>query len=103
MNDAPLPTFTIRQNDLAILAAEGRIGDYPVAVRTAREVISGGFAKLTKLGQGFLDLHSGRSQVDFEWLSAVIARAVRPAGPIGRIGCSIRSGASVAPRRRHHR
>ena len=44
MNDVPLPTFTIRQNDLAILAAENRIGDYPVAVRTAREVVSGGFA-----------------------------------------------------------
>lgn len=34
-----------------------------------RITIGGGFAKLTKLAQGFLDLHSGRSQVDFEWLS----------------------------------
>jgi len=31
--------------------------------------IAGGFAKLLKLGQGHLDLHSGRSQVDFEWLA----------------------------------
>jgi cobalt-precorrin-5B (C1)-methyltransferase len=31
--------------------------------------IAGGFAKLTKLAQGFLDLHSGRSQVDFAWLA----------------------------------
>ncbi|NNF77973.1 MAG: cobalt-precorrin-5B (C(1))-methyltransferase [Rhizobiales bacterium] len=31
--------------------------------------IAGGFAKLAKLGQGFLDLHSGRSQVDFKWLA----------------------------------
>ena len=30
--------------------------------------IAGGFAKLTKLAQGALDLHSGRSQVDFDWL-----------------------------------
>ena len=30
--------------------------------------IAGGFAKLVKLAQGALDLHSGRSQVDFEWL-----------------------------------
>ena len=30
--------------------------------------IAGGFAKLTKLAQGALDLHSGRSQVDFQWL-----------------------------------
>ncbi len=34
-----------------------------------RVTIAGGFAKLTKLAQGFLDLHSGRSQVDFDWLA----------------------------------
>lgn len=34
-----------------------------------RLTIAGGFAKLTKLAQGALDLHSGRSQVDMEWLS----------------------------------
>jgi len=34
-----------------------------------RLTIAGGFAKLSKLGQGFLDLHSGRSQVDFDWLA----------------------------------
>jgi len=32
-------------------------------------VIAGGFAKMTKLSQGFMDLHSGRSQVDFQWLA----------------------------------
>ncbi|MEP0518940.1 MAG: cobalt-precorrin-5B (C(1))-methyltransferase [Hyphomicrobiales bacterium] len=31
--------------------------------------IAGGFAKLTKLAQGALDLHSARSQVDFDWLA----------------------------------
>lgn len=31
--------------------------------------IGGGFGKLTKLAQGALDLHSGRSQVDFDWLA----------------------------------
>jgi cobalt-precorrin-5B (C1)-methyltransferase len=30
-----------------------------------RVTIAGGFAKLVKLGQGALDLHSGRSQIDF--------------------------------------
>ena len=35
--------------------------------------IAGGFAKLTKLAQGALDLHSGRSQVDFDWLAAALA------------------------------
>ncbi|MBU4531083.1 MAG: cobalt-precorrin-5B (C(1))-methyltransferase [Hoeflea sp.] len=34
-----------------------------------RLTIAGGFAKLTKLAQGALDLHSGRSQVDMAWLS----------------------------------
>lgn len=34
-----------------------------------RLTIGGGFGKIVKLGQGALDLHSGRSQVDFEWLS----------------------------------
>ena len=33
-----------------------------------RLTIAGGFAKLVKLAQGHLDLHSGRSQVDFNWL-----------------------------------
>ena len=32
-------------------------------------VIAGGFAKMCKLAQGYLDLHSSRSQVDFDWLS----------------------------------
>lgn len=34
-----------------------------------RVTIGGGFAKIVKLGQGSLDLHSGRSQVDFAWLA----------------------------------
>ncbi len=38
-----------------------------------RITIGGGFAKMTKLGQGMLDLHSGRSQVDFDWLAARLA------------------------------
>lgn len=32
--------------------------------------IAGGFAKMTKLGQGLLDLHSGRGAVDILWLAA---------------------------------
>ncbi len=36
-------------------------------------VIAGGFAKMTKFAQGFLDLHSGRSTVDFTWLAARLA------------------------------
>ncbi|WP_084705293.1 cobalt-precorrin-5B (C(1))-methyltransferase [Beijerinckia mobilis] len=35
-----------------------------------RVTIAGGFAKLTKLGQGLLDLHSRRGSVDLAWLAA---------------------------------
>lgn len=38
-----------------------------------RLTIGGGFGKLTKLAQGHLDLHSGRSQVSFDWLAGAIA------------------------------
>lgn len=34
-----------------------------------RVTIGGGFGKIVKLAQGALDLHSGRSQVDFTWLA----------------------------------
>lgn len=33
--------------------------------------IAGGFAKMTKLGQGLLDLHSRRGEVDLGWLAAL--------------------------------
>ena len=36
----------------------------------ARVTVAGGFGKLVKMAQGAMDLHSGRSQVDFEWLAA---------------------------------
>ena len=41
-----------------------------------RVTIAGGFAKMTKLGQGLLDLHSKRGEVDLPWL----ATRVRAAG-----------------------
>ena len=40
-----------------------------------RLTIAGGFGKLTKLAQGALDLHSGRSQVDFARLATTDAVA----------------------------
>ena len=36
--------------------------------------ILGGFGKMVKLAQGAIDLHSARSQVDFDRLAAVAAR-----------------------------
>ena len=50
-----------------------------------RLTIGGGFAKLTKLAQGAVDLHSSRSQVDFDALAKTAealgsaARSVRDA------------------------
>jgi cobalt-precorrin-5B (C1)-methyltransferase len=38
-----------------------------------RVTVAGGFGKLTKMAQGALDLHSGRSQVDFDWLAGRVA------------------------------
>jgi len=37
-----------------------------------RVTIAGGFAKLTKLAQGAMDLHSGRSQVDMDALAMLL-------------------------------
>jgi cobalt-precorrin-5B (C1)-methyltransferase len=43
-----------------------------------RLTIGGGFGKMVKLAQGHMDLHSGRSQVDFAWLAARVPEALRP-------------------------
>jgi cobalt-precorrin-5B (C1)-methyltransferase len=42
-----------------------------------RVTIGGGFGKIVKLAQGAMDLHSGRSQVDFEWLALRVPEALR--------------------------
>jgi cobalt-precorrin-5B (C1)-methyltransferase len=42
-----------------------------------RVTIGGGFAKIVKLAQGAMDLHSGRSQVDFQWLAERVALSHR--------------------------
>lgn len=41
----------------------------------ARVTIAGGFAKMAKLGQGLLDLHSARGRVDPGWLATQAAAA----------------------------
>lgn len=41
----------------------------------ARVTVAGGFAKMVKLGQGLLDLHSKRGAVDRDWLADRIAQA----------------------------
>ncbi len=64
----------------------GGLLKYLRAHSVERVTIAGGFAKLTKLAQGAMDLHSGRSQVDFTFLADVTgdlspgkADALRPA------------------------
>lgn len=47
---------------------------YPVP----RVTIAGGFAKMTKLGQGLLDLHSRAGEVDLAWLSGELQNAGAP-------------------------
>jgi cobalt-precorrin-5B (C1)-methyltransferase len=42
--------------------------------------VAGGMAKMTKLGQGLLDLHSRRGEVDLDWLSKVATDASGDAG-----------------------
>ncbi len=44
--------------------------------------IAGGFAKLVKLGQGALDLHSSRSQTDRQWLATRLEALGADAGLI---------------------
>ena len=44
--------------------------DHPVP----RVTVGGGFGKIMKLAQGAMDLHSGRSQVDFGWLAERLPR-----------------------------
>jgi cobalt-precorrin-5B (C1)-methyltransferase len=41
--------------------------------------VAGGFAKMTKLGQGLLDLHSRRGAVDRDWLAARLVEIGAPA------------------------
>ncbi|MEP3247396.1 MAG: cobalt-precorrin-5B (C(1))-methyltransferase [Sneathiella sp.] len=41
--------------------------------------LAGGFAKITKLAQGHMDLHSGRSSVDFAWLAERLTELSAPA------------------------
>ena len=47
----------------------GGVLKYLRAHPVPRLTIGGGFGKLCKLGAGHLDLHSGRSQVDLDWLA----------------------------------
>ncbi|MEV8468833.1 hypothetical protein AB0T83_18930 [Fluviibacterium sp. DFM31] len=71
--EAQVPSRTIRQNDIGRYALAGLIGDYPVAVRTPRELSAGGFADQTR--------HPNTWTVYFlvegEWAQVLSARGLR--------------------------
>ena len=50
----------------------GALLKYLRAHPVERLTIAGGFAKMTKLAQGALDLHSGRSQVDMDFFISLL-------------------------------
>lgn len=53
-----------------------------------RLTLAGGFAKLTKLGQGMLDLHSRRGSVDPGWLAARAGEAGADAALAAALGAT---------------
>jgi cobalt-precorrin-5B (C1)-methyltransferase len=73
----------------------------------ARVTVAGGFAKMTKLGQGLLDLHSRRGSVDLDWLrqrlaeagapDALLAESARAASAGEVLAASSAAGIDVAP------
>ena len=61
-----------------------------------RAVIGGGFAKIAKLAQGHLDLHSGRSQVDLDWLAGVARTCGADAAACARIAAANTAAEALA-------
>jgi cobalt-precorrin-5B (C1)-methyltransferase len=69
----------------------GAVLQYLARHPIARLTLAGGFAKLSKLAAGHLDLHSGRSQVDLERL----ARVARELGGDSELAGAIASANSA--------
>jgi cobalt-precorrin-5B (C1)-methyltransferase len=64
--------------DIALIEMGDFVGGMLKYVRgheVAKVTIAGGFAKMAKLGQGLLDLHSRRGEVDLGWLAEACAEA----------------------------
>lgn len=61
-----------------------------------RLTLAGGFAKLSKLAGGHLDLHSGRSSVDFTVLAALAAEAGASAACVEAVRTATNTGAVLA-------
>lgn len=71
--EAQTPSRTIRQNDIANFATAGLIGDYPVAVRTPRELSAGGFADQDR----YPNTWTVYFLVEGEWAQVLSARGLR--------------------------
>jgi cobalt-precorrin-5B (C1)-methyltransferase len=75
--------------ETALIEMGDFVGGFLKYLRThpvTRVTIGGGFAKMTKLSQGRLDLHSGRSSVDLAHLAETARRAGADAETAARIG-----------------
>lgn len=64
------------------------VRDHPMA----RVTVAGGFGKISKLGQGLLDLHSRRGEVSLDWL----ADRVVEGGGSPRLADAVRKASSAA-------
>ncbi|MAM08431.1 MAG: cobalt-precorrin-5B (C(1))-methyltransferase, partial [Hyphomonas sp.] len=64
----------------------------------ARLTVAGGFAKISKLAQGHMDLHSGRSDVDIAGLAEHLSDLGAPAGIVAEARAALATaGAPVRP------
>ncbi|MDQ0467351.1 cobalt-precorrin-5B (C(1))-methyltransferase [Labrys wisconsinensis] len=72
-----------------------------------RVTVAGGFAKMTKLAQGFLDLHSRSGAVDFRWLAErvealggeaeTVAAVAQANTAVDALEIAARAGLALAP------
>ncbi|MDN5786782.1 hypothetical protein [Pseudorhodobacter sp.] len=69
----PIPTISVRQNEIPGLSAAYRINTYPVAVRSWRETEAGGFADPDK----FPLTWTVYFMVDGQWAQLLSARGLR--------------------------
>ena len=60
-----------------------------------RLTIAGGFAKLSKLGAGLLDLHSKRGSVDLDWFIGEVAAAGGAESVIERLSIAETAGQAL--------
>ncbi len=62
-----------------------------------RVTVAGGIGKMAKLAQGAMDLHSGRSQVDFARLARLAARAGADSAPVAAAGTALEALGLAGP------